>query len=204
MDAGSHLSTPDVDTTNEDRADMLAEFDPLVSKAEELLELLVIRYEKNRFTEQYERAEKDKWYWDKFPIGLEDLKAFRHRSSDEQIEEYTRLLRRLRTETLKVLEYSQSVDQDFSEIDDFGEQIIGSIKAKNSLKANEIEELKDILADELKAKYQQDAKPYYHEWGMVAELDRVKRKLRKEGKKLDDEKLDDFARKILGLSLIHI
>ena len=55
--------------------DMLAEFDPLVSKAEELLELLVIRYEKNRFTEQYERAEKDKWYWDKFPIGLEDLKA---------------------------------------------------------------------------------------------------------------------------------
>ena len=179
--------------------DMLAEFDPLVSKAEELLELLVIRYEKNRFTEQYERAEKDKWYWDKFPIGLEDLKAFRHRSSDEQIEEYTRLLRILRTETLKVLEYSQSVDQDFSEIDDFGEQIIGSIKAKNSLKAFEIKELKDILADELKAKYQQDAKPYYHEWGMVAELDRVKRKLRKEGKKLDDEKLDDFARKILGL-----
>ena len=27
MDAGSHLSTPDVDITKEDRADMLAEFE---------------------------------------------------------------------------------------------------------------------------------------------------------------------------------
>jgi len=27
MDAGSHLSTPDVDTTKEDRADMLAAFE---------------------------------------------------------------------------------------------------------------------------------------------------------------------------------
>lgn len=190
--------------------DALNEFDPLVAKAEELLELLVVKYVEGAKQNEMIKVDRASWHWEEIPINFNDLKSLRLRSSEEQRQVYDRLLRILRTETLKVLEYVNKPTESISNVGDLVNQVSTLYeqnehknKQKDDRRGKELTELREVaetLADSLEQHIEKEVTPYFHDWGMYNVVQEMKLKNQREGSLLSDDVLEKITMQSLGVS----
>jgi hypothetical protein len=190
--------------------DALNEFDPLVAKAEELLELLVVKYVEGAKQNEMIKVDRASWHWEEIPINFNDLKSLRLRSSEEQRQVYDRLLRILRTETLKVLEYVNKPTESISNVGDLVNQVSTLYeqneyknKQKDDRRGKELTELREVaesLSDSLEQHIEKEVTPYFHDWGMYNVVQEMKLKSQREGSLLSNDVLEKITMQSLGVS----
>ncbi len=74
---------------NQKYLDALNEYDPLVSKAEQLLELLVQKYVEGAKVNEMQLVERDRKFWSEIPIRFNHLTKLRHCSTSMLMQNIT-------------------------------------------------------------------------------------------------------------------
>mgnify|MGYP001358796190 FL=1 len=179
---------PDVKRdVEQDLADRLAKHDPIVRKAEILLEKIC-----EAFDENDRQLSRQDWNFDKINIDINDLDGLKARETDEELAEYNRLINGLRQVYLQIANYEPTDDAMFNEIDvSHLEDKKRELDKDGEPVPTELEHDLDYQIEYAKEKH----KPFYHDVGMVGYTLDVIRRYRNNDPKMkswDDAKVLNY------------
>ncbi len=170
---------PDVKRdVEQDLANRLAKHDPIVRKAEILLEKIC-----EAFDDSDRQLSRQEWNFDKINIDINDLDSLRARETDEELAEYNRLINGLRQVYLQIANYEPTDDAMFNEIDvSHLEDKKRELDKDGEPVPTELEHDLDYQIEYAKEKH----KPFYHDVGMVGYTHDVIRRYRNNDPKMKD------------------
>ena len=167
-----------------DLANRIAKHDPIVRKAEILLEKICTAFDENN--NQLSRKE---WHFNKLSFDFNELENLRARETEEEKNEYDRLINLLRQTYLKIAEYEPTDDAMFKEID------ISALEDKRREVTKDGEPVPTGLELDLDFQIEQAKekhRPFYHNVGMVSYSQEMVRKYKRTNKDMaewSDEKV---------------
>ena len=183
---------PDVKRdVEQDLADRLAKHDPIVRKAEILLEKIC-----EAFDENDRQLSRQDWNFDKINIDINDLDGLKARETDEGLAEYNRLINGLRQVYLQIANYEPTDDAMFNEIDvSHLEDKKRELDEDGEPVQTELEHDLDYQIEYAKEKH----KPFYHDIGMVGYTHEKIRAFRNNDPKMkewDDDKVLNYLKNL--------
>ena len=148
---------------------LVSAHDPLLSKAEKLLESLVVKYD-----EQNKKANEEDYHWSDVGITFEELKLLKYRDTEEQRLAYDRLVNKLRFEAERVIRADGNQDPfDVLERSKKVELLANFVEKNVSYKKGSEESKENIKSfiQEVKSQAKPEHnQPYHYKWSRVAEL----------------------------------
>ena len=178
---------PDVKRdVEQDLADRLAKHDPIVRKAEILLEKICEAFDEN--DAQLSRQE---WNFDKINIDINDLGKLKARETDEELAEYNRLINNLRQVYLNIANYKPPKMPSL----DLGDEGRELVEEDGQLEPSRID--LDFVAENEEQRLYEEGKPFYHDVGMVGYTLDVIRRYRNNDPKMkswDDAKVLNYLK----------
>ena len=168
----------------QDLADRLAKHDPIVRKAEILLEKIC-----EAFDDSDRQLSRQDWHFDKINIDINDLDGLKARETDEELAEYNRLINGLRQVYLNIANY-QPPKMPSLDLGDEGRELV---EEDGQLEPSRTD--LDFVAENEEQRLYEEGKPFYHDVGMVGYTLDVIRRYRNNDPKMkswDDAKVLNY------------